>query len=100
MHLSNNEIETIRSFFSSQPVLKAYLFGSYSRNEGQQLSDVDILVELDYTKHIGFGFAGIQQRLEKILNRKVDLVPAEAVSAHLLPFIEKDKKLIYERGHR
>jgi uncharacterized protein len=86
MRLSDKEIETLKSFFSNQPVLKAYLFGSYSRNEA--LSDSD------------FGFAGIRQNLEKILNRKVDLVPTEAVSAHILPFIEKDKMLIYERGHR
>lgn len=100
MRLSDKELEILKSFFSNQPVLKAYLFGSYSRNEANTVSDIDIMVELDYSKHIGFGFAGIHQKLEKMLNRKVDLVPAESVSTHLLPFIEKDKLLIYERSYR
>lgn len=37
----------VRRFFSSQPVTKAWLFGSYSREEESHGSDVDILVEYD-----------------------------------------------------
>ncbi len=34
MTLENKQIETIVGFFANQPVLKAYIFGSYGRGEG------------------------------------------------------------------
>ena len=42
-----NVIDNIRQYFSTQPVRKAWLFGSYSRGEETTQSDVDILVEFD-----------------------------------------------------
>ena len=56
MQLSASDIQFIKSYFSGKPVIKAYLFGSYSRDEAEDNSDVDILVDLDYSKHIGLGF--------------------------------------------
>ena len=97
MELSSNEILTIRNYFQKQPVLKAFLFGSFSRGEAQSDSDIDILVELDYSKHIGLGFVKMKLDLEDQLKKKVDLVSSNAVSKHILPFINSDKKLIYER---
>ena len=97
MELSSNEILTIRNYFQKQPVLKAFLFGSFSRGEAQSDSDIDILVELDYSKHIGLGFVKMKLDLEDQLKKEVDLVSSNAVSKHILPFINSDKKLIYER---
>ena len=42
-----NVIDNIRHYFSTQPVKKAWLFGSFSREEETPMSDVDILVEFD-----------------------------------------------------
>lgn len=39
--------QTIADYFKTQPVLKAYLFGSYSRGEEREDSDVDLLIVLD-----------------------------------------------------
>jgi hypothetical protein len=97
MQLSKNDIKTISDFFEDKPVLKAYLFGSYSRNEAKNNSDIDILVDLDYSQHIGLGFVKMKFDLEKKLNRTVDLISSKAVSKHIQPFIEKDKVLIYEK---
>ena len=36
-------IQKIAEYFKTQPVLKAWLFGSYSRGEERPDSDVDIL---------------------------------------------------------
>jgi uncharacterized protein len=76
-------------------VKKAYLFGSFSRNQATADSDIDILVELDYSNHIGLGFVKMKNQLEEALHRKVDLVSEGAVSNHILPFINKDKRMIY-----
>ena len=97
MKLSGNDIEIIKDFFSGKPVLKAYLFGSYSRNEADPASDIDILVDLDYSQHIGLGFVQMKIDLEQKLHKTVDLVSSQAVSKRLLPFVNKDKHLIYER---
>ena len=97
MKLSNTDIKTIKDYFKDKPVLKAFLFGSYSRDEAFSESDVDILVELDYSKHIGLGFVSMKFDLEDKLHKKVDLISVNSVSKHLLPFINFDKQLIYER---
>ncbi|TAE62138.1 MAG: nucleotidyltransferase [Bacteroidetes bacterium] len=78
-------------------MVKAFLFGSLSRNEATEESDIDILVELDYTQHIGLGFIDMKLDLEQQLNKKIDLVSDNSISKHLRPFIDSDKKLIYER---
>ncbi len=96
MHLAEKDIKIISKYFRDKPVLKAYIFGSYSRDEALKDSDVDILVDLDYSQHIGLGFVQMKLDLEKQLHRPVDLVSSQAISKHLLPFINKDKQLIYE----
>jgi predicted nucleotidyltransferase len=62
-----------------------------------KICDVDILVDLDYSKHIGLGFVTMQSELQKKLQKKIDLISSKAVSKHIRPFIEKEKVLIYER---
>ena len=90
--------DIIAKYFSTQPILKAWLFGSYARGEQTPLSDVDILVV--YDDNIGVSLlkhASMINDLEKLLDRPVDLVE----DGTLLPFAEEsanhDKKLIYER---
>lgn len=97
MELSTEEIKTIREYFKDKPVLKAFLFGSFSRQDAMEDSDVDILVELDYSQHIGLGFVNMKFDLEDKLQKTVDLVSSNSVSSHILPYINNDKKLIYER---
>ncbi len=97
MKLQAKHIDIIKAFLKDKPVLKAYLFGSYVRGDADEQSDIDILVELDYSKHIGLGFIKIKQELEQKLNKKIDLVSSMAVSKYILPFIDKEKLLIYEK---
>ena len=96
MYLKEKDIEIIRNYFADKPVLKAYLFGSYSRNEADNDSDIDILVDLDYSKHIGLGFVQMKLDLEQRLQKPVDLVSSQGVTDRILPYINKDKQLIYE----
>ena len=92
-------IPKIQQFLVSQPISKAWLFGSCSRGEETSNSDVDILVEYDRKKsRISLmRMAGIMLNLEDVLHRKVDMVEA----GRLLPFAQEsvnhDKFLIYER---
>ena len=89
--------QTIADFFKTQPVVKAWLFGSFARGEETPLSDVDLLVQLDYTKLDGFGFFGMWSDLEHLLDRRVDLVTENSLADFARESVERDKQLIYER---
>ncbi len=97
MKLSQQHIKTIRHFFSGLPVKKAYLFGSYARNNADENSDIDILVELDHSTPIGMQFFTYADELQSLLKKKVDVVSDAGLSKYVKPFIDKDKVLIYER---
>ncbi len=97
MYLNDQQVQTIRDYFQNKPVLKAYLFGSYVRGEAEEKSDVDILVELDYTQPIGLEFVGMKLDLEDLLGREVDLVSARGLSEFIGPLIHQEKELLYAR---
>lgn len=97
MQLSTQHIENLKSFFASRPVNKAYVFGSYSRDEANENSDIDILVELDHSKPIGLQFFTYQDELAVLLNKKVDLVSSNGLSEYIKPLVDRDKVLIYEK---
>ena len=48
--------QLLADYFKTQPVTKAWLFGSYARGEERPDSDVDILVSLDHSKPVGIEF--------------------------------------------
>ena len=52
-------VKQISDYFATQPVLKAWVFGSYARGEEREDSDIDLLVELDEKQRIGMKFFGI-----------------------------------------
>jgi len=67
------------------------VFGSYSRGEQVEKSDIDILVEFE--KPIGLDFVLLAEELENILKLKVDLVSKGALKPRAFDVIKKD--LIY-----
>lgn len=60
--------------------MKAYLFGSYVREVADNKSEIDILVDLDYSQKIGLQFIQMKLDLEKLLNKEVDLVSSNGMS--------------------
>ena len=97
MNLDNKSIETIKEYFETRPVLKAYIFGSYVRNEADDTSDIDILVDLDYSQKIGLQFIQMKLDLEKLLSKEVDLVSSNGISKYIKPIVDNEKQLIYAR---
>ncbi len=87
----------IEEYFRNKPVLRAYLFGSEARNESEKDSDIDIIVDLDYSNPIGLEFVKMQLELEELLNKKVDLLSSKGVSKYIQSFINQDRILIYEK---
>jgi predicted nucleotidyltransferase len=90
--------QVIADYFKTQPVLKAWLFGSFARGEDTPLSDVDILIVLDHTQPVGLKFFGMWDDLERLLDRSVDLVTENSLADFARESVERDKVLIYERA--
>ena len=55
-------------------IFKIDLFGSYAKNSVDDNSDIDVLVKLEFKKEMYQNFCELQKELEKIFNRKVDLI--------------------------
>lgn len=88
----------LSEYFKTKPVLKAWVFGSFSRGEERDDSDIDILVDLDHSKHIGLEFFGMFEDLHKLLGRPVDFVTTSSLAHFARNEVNKDKILVYERG--
>ena len=91
-------VNSIREYFKTKPVEKAWVFGSFSRNEEREDSDIDIMVELSPDARMGLSYFAMICDLEDRLNRRVDMVR----EGQLLPFAiesaNREKILVYERG--
>ena len=77
-------------------VRSAWIYGSFSREDDDPKSDIDIAVKTDE----GFSYfdlAEIQYHLENAVNRKVDVGFIDSFKPHILKNVEPDLKLIYER---
>ena len=89
----------IADYFKTQPVVKAWLFGSFARGEETPESDVDILVEFDHGQPIGLlRYAGMWREIEERIGRKVDLVEEGTLMPFAVESANRDKQLIYERA--
>jgi uncharacterized protein len=97
VNIDVRKIELIKTYFEKKPVSKAYLFGSFAKGNGTSESDIDILVDLDYSNPIGLEFVQMQFDLELLLHNKVDLVSSNGLSPYIRPFIDNDKILIYAK---
>jgi len=88
----------IAEYFKTQPVLKAWLFGSFSRGEAREDSDVDILIQVDHSQPVGlFKLSGMHLDLQDLLGLRVDLVTDKGLMDFARPSVDRDKILIYER---
>ena len=53
----NNQLkDKLQNYFAGRPVKKAWVFGSFSRGEEKEYSDIDIMVVLDETQTVGLKF--------------------------------------------
>lgn len=73
------------------PIRSMALFGSVSRGEDKSDSDVDILVE--FSQPAGMQFIHLAYELERILQKKVDLVSKNGIKEAYFKEIQPD--LIY-----
>lgn len=80
-----------QSLLSKYPISSIALFGSYARNTQSELSDVDVLVEIN--GQIGVAFIDLADELESHLGIPTDVVSKSAIKPGYLDNIQPD--LIY-----
>jgi len=71
-------------------VTKIGLFGSVARNEAGEQSDIDLLIELDpdvvrYSK-----YCDLEDYLQSLFRRRVDIITTDGVSPHFKPYMYED----------
>lgn len=79
------------SLLAKYPISQIAIFGSYARNENNEQSDVDILVDIN--SKIGTRFIDLANEIETLLGCKVDLVSKNGIKPHYLAAINSE--LIY-----
>ena len=66
------------------------VFGSFVRNEPEDQSDVDILVEFEPDQKTFDNFMHLAFFLEDLFGRKVDLITTESLSPYIGPHILRE----------
>lgn len=95
---TQNMQQTIVDYFKTQPIVRAWLFGSFARGEETPQSDVDLLVQYDDNARVSLlKHAAMICELEKILDRSVDIVEDGTLRPRVREHVNQDRKLIYER---
>lgn len=84
----NKLSEQKKQLLHSYPIKTLGLFGSVVRDNFNEKSDIDIIVE--FTRPVGMEFIELADDLEKILQRKVDLVSRKGLRDATYEFIKND----------
>jgi predicted nucleotidyltransferase len=87
------KLKEIKSFLEIEYAVSSIgIFGSFSNETHTSESDIDILVE--FNSPIGWKFFTLELYLQKLLNRKVDLITKDALKRQLKDQILKDTLFI------
>ncbi len=96
--MSDSIYNKLRTYLSTQPINKAWVFGSFSRGEETAESDLDLLVQFTPGAIVGlFKYSRMIRELSDLVNCPVDLVEEGSLLPFAVDSVERDKILIYER---
>jgi len=87
--------QIIEDYFSNKPVKRVLLFGSFSRDEENNNSDIDLILNLDHPIGL-FAIGRYIADLEKLTNRKIDIGTQNSLTPEFLNTIKDDLKIVYE----
>ena len=91
-------LDKLSAYFSSQPIEKAWIFGSYARSEEDRNSDIDILVNFSPESRLTLlKYIHIVNDLQALTGKKIDLVEEGQLKQFAVGCAENDRILIYER---
>jgi predicted nucleotidyltransferase len=74
IEILKNEYPKLKEEFG---IKRIGLFGSYSQNTANELSDIDLIIEFE--NPIGLKFINLCDTLETLFNKKVDILTPEGI---------------------
>lgn len=81
--------------FRRYDIEKAFVFGSYSRGEQEEDSDIDFLIEYSQkAKRSLLTLVRLKNELQEALQKEVDVVTDNALSPYIKNRVLKDKRVI------
>ena len=97
--LLRKKLTQVSEICRKHKVVKLFVFGSVCTNKFTKNSDIDFLV--GFESHYFDGYADnlfdLEEQLENLLNRKVDIVSLATLSnPYFIKVVEKTKILIYD----
>ncbi|QCX01523.1 hypothetical protein FGM00_15935 [Aggregatimonas sangjinii] len=98
MNQINEHIDQINKLCISNGVKSLFAFGSVLKNQLRTDSDIDLVVDIDDNDPFSYSdkYFNLKFNLERIFNRKIDLLELRAIRNQLLKKeIDKTKLLIY-----
>jgi predicted nucleotidyltransferase len=98
MNVLNQHIEQIRDACSMNQVKRLFAFGSVTRDDLNNQSDIDLVVEFNDTDPISYTdhYFNLKEKLQQLLKRPIDLLEEKAIRNPFLRIeIDKTKVLLY-----
>ena len=97
VHLLEQSRDEISALCRKYGVRRLEIFGSAASGDFDQDSDIDFFYEFDDNPaHLSDRFFGLHEDLERLLNRKVDLVSARDVTnPYFLQVANRYRELLY-----
>lgn len=90
--------DTVQQYFTDKPVERVWLFGSAARQELTEASDIDLLIQLKTEHNLDlFDYMSMSDDLEKLLDRRIDLVVDGQLDSTIADRVHAEKELIYEQ---
>lgn len=82
-------IESIKNTLKRYGIAKAYLFGSFARMD-EDYNDIDVAIEPPQGKFSLFDLVGVEQELEDLTGKKVDVVVYRALKPRIRKYVDQD----------
>lgn len=105
MIYSIEEIQSvIKPICEAYRINEAYIFGSYSRNEATETSDIDFVVDTENSNIVSLlDKMAFKNQLENLLEKKIDVILKSSLdnpsnrkrNPFILKNIQEDMKVIY-----
>ena len=98
MNLIESNIERLRLLCHQYKVRRLFVFGSAVSNQFRPDSDIDMIVDFNHVELRDYAdnYFSLKDELEKLFNRKVDLLEAQAIrNPFFKAVVDQEKQLVY-----
>ena len=100
MNIIEKNINSLISLCKQHKVKELYLFGSILTSKFNKDSEIDMLVQFDNVDILEYAdnYFDFKDKLEKLLDREIDLVENQAIRNPIFrKILDRDKKIVYDR---